>query len=47
MTKELRKSAIKAFCRFIDNYEGEMIIRNGIIFNTNGEIIYTYEALSN
>ena len=42
----MNKEAIKAFCRFIDNYEGEMIIRNGIIFNTNNEIIYIFNCKS-
>ena len=38
----MKKEAIKSFCRFIDNYEGEMIIRNGVIFDTKGNIIYRF-----
>ena len=36
-----RKESIKNFCRFIDSYNGEMIIRRGYIYDTNGNIIYT------
>lgn len=41
--KEERLLAIKDFCRFIDSYEGEMIIRNGHIFNTKNELIYSFK----
>ena len=40
----MNKESIKAFCRFIDNYEGEMTIRNGVIYNIKNEIIYTFIA---
>lgn len=41
--KEERLLAIKDFCRFIDNYNGEMTIRNGQIFNSNNELIYSFK----
>lgn len=35
-----KKESIKSFCRFIDTYNGEMIIRGGLIYDVNGVIIY-------
>ena len=43
--KDVKKEAIKRFCRFIDNYEGEMIIRNGLIFDNENKLIFTFEIL--
>lgn len=42
-TKEERLHAIKSFCRFIDNYKGEMVIRNGLIYNDKNELIYEFK----
>lgn len=36
-----KKESIKSFCRFIDTYNGEMIIRGGLIYDVNGVIIYS------
>ncbi len=35
--KEERLKAIKSFCKIIDNYEGEITIKNGKIYNSNNE----------
>ena len=34
------KEIIKAFCRFIDNYEGEMVVVGDTIYNDKKEVIY-------
>lgn len=31
---------VREFCRFIDNYEGEMIIRKFKIYDVNNNLIY-------
>lgn len=41
--REQRLIAIKDFCRFIDRYEGEMIIKGGQIFNSKNELIYLFK----
>lgn len=43
--KDVKKEAIKRFCRFIDNYNGEMIIRNGLIYDNNNNLIFKFEIL--
>lgn len=43
--KAKRLEAIKNFCRFIDNYEGEMIIRNGLIFDNENKLIFKFKIL--
>ena len=34
------KEKVKAFCRFIDNCEQEMIIRGDVILSKDGEVLY-------
>lgn len=41
--KEERLKAIKSFCKIIDNYEGEITIKNGKIYNSNNKIIYEFK----
>lgn len=40
--KEERLIAIRNFCRFMDNYDGEMTIRGGQIYNERNELIYEF-----
>ena len=37
---KIEKERIKSFCRFIDNYEGEMIIVGNVIYNDKKLQIY-------
>lgn len=41
--KQKKIEAIKTFCKFVDTYNGEMTIRNGIIFNSDNKVIYCFE----
>lgn len=43
--KEERLKAIKAFCKFIDNYEGDITVRNSNVYNDKNELIYTLKVL--
>lgn len=43
--KAVKTEAIKRFCRFIDNHSGEMIIRNGLIYDNNNNLIFKFEIL--
>ena len=40
--KQARLKAIKAFCNFTENYEGEMTIRGSKVYNNKNELIYTF-----
>jgi hypothetical protein len=43
--KEERLIAIRNFCRIVNNYEGELTIRDGKAYNVRNELIYEFRLL--